>query len=261
MYEFEFEGYSPKQCEAYLKRIDAEFDGKADLENLNRLIRLHQARVPFEDLALKEGWGKVETDREALFKKIVKDRRGGFCFELNGAFLLLLKGLGYDVAGLMCRVGVPFIGSLLRLDHCGILAVIEGQEYYLDVGMGGPKPAWAVKMTGEREPVDGVCFWVEDTYRGWKMLKNDMKDSDGACIIIAPVAMLPEDLHANCKDLVARGDSLFHNVRMVNINTDDGFVMIENDTIKISREGKASERTFTEEEYPGLLKEYFGLIR
>lgn len=54
MYEFEFEGYTKEQCDLYLERIEAEFDGKADLENLNHLIVCHQRTVPFENLAMSE---------------------------------------------------------------------------------------------------------------------------------------------------------------------------------------------------------------
>ena len=94
MYEFVFDGFSKEQCEAYLKRIKASFDGNITLDNLNALIFQHQITVPFEDLAVYENWGTVNLEPEALFHKIVTEHRGGFCFELNGAFLLLLKDSG-----------------------------------------------------------------------------------------------------------------------------------------------------------------------
>ena len=271
MYEFQFEGYQPQQCEQYLQRIGANYDGNPTLENLDMLIRKHQQTVPFENLALVMNWGTVDNTPEALYKKIVEERRGGFCFELNGAFLLLLKGLGYDAVGVMARVGVPFIGELLRLDHHGIIVRLDGKSYYCDVGMGGPKADWAVEFTDSgysreaAEPVKttrhGQTYWVEDTYEGWKMLKNQGSDSDGSVIIFAPVPMLPMDFIANCKDLVGRGDTVFHNIRMVNLCLEDGYIDIKNNTLKISRSGQVTETEFAEEEFEEILKKHFGIIR
>ena len=101
MYDFIFDGYTKEQCDKYLERIEADFDGQITLENLDHLIFQHQTTVPFENLAMSDNWGTIDLDPDALFKKIVTDHRGGFCFELNGAFVLLLKGLGFDAVSLI----------------------------------------------------------------------------------------------------------------------------------------------------------------
>ncbi len=257
MYEFRFDGFSAEQCNAYLKRIGADFNGEATLENLNDLIVKHQSTVPFENLALISGWGTVDLAPDSLYKKIVEDHRGGFCFELNGAFTLLLKGLGYDVVGVMARVGLPFLGFLTPLYHRGILVTIEGNEYYCDVGMGGPKPAFAVPMTGEKLTKYGKKFWIEDTERGWKMLKNDYKGSDGSCLIFAPVPMLPSDFYGNCRELLNDKNTIFYTMRQVNLTLIDGYIQIVNNTLTIQKGDKKEEREFDEAEFPSLLKELF----
>ena len=270
MYEFQFDGYNKEQCDKYLKRIGADFNGKIDLANLDMLVSRHQKAVPFENLAVCMDCGTVDLDPDALFQKIVLEHRGGFCFELNGAFLLLLKGLGYDVVGCMARVGVPFIEELLYLDHRAVIARLEGKTYLCDVGMGGPKADWAVEFSMDRlkegeEPVrssrHGQTYWVEDTYEGWKMLKNEGSDSDGSCIIFAPVPMLPKDFEANCQYLVSRGNTLFHEVRMVNVCLDDGYIDLKNNTLKIAHGDHVEIRDFPEEEFSDILKEYFGIIK
>ncbi len=259
MYEFTFEGYSKEQCEQYLSRIHASFDGNVTKENLDDLIFCHQKAVPFEDLAVCEKWGTVDLEPDALFKKIVTEHRGGFCFELNGAFLLLLKGLGYDAVGVVCRVGIPFFGNLRRLDHRGIMVTLDGRDYYCDVGMGGPKPDKAVPLSGEKITVGKNNYWIEDTDKGWKMLKNDLKGEDSSCIIFAPVAMLPFDFYGNCLDMLERGDTIFHTTRMVNIVTDDGFIETSNNTLSINKNGEETKRDFHEDEFPEILKEYYGI--
>jgi len=268
MYEFTFEGFSKEQCEAYLARIGADFDGQLTRENLDMLVSAHQKAVPFENLALCMDFGTVDLDPDALYKKIVLDRRGGFCFELNGGFLLLLKGLGYDAVGCMARVGIPFIGDLLNLDHRGTIVRLEGKTYFCDVGMGGPKADWAVEFSMEhmadgeeplKETRHGQTYWVEDTYEGWKMLKNQGSDSDGSCIIFAPIPMLPKDFVANCQNLCSRGNTLFHEVRMVNVCRENGYIDLKNNTLKIADGDNVTSRDFAEEEFPEILERYFGI--
>ena len=279
MYEFTFEGFTKEQCDAYLKRIGAEYDGQPTLDNLDMLISAHQKAVPFENLALCMNFGTVDLDPTALFRKIVTEHRGGFCFELNGGFLLLLKGLGYDAVGCMARVGIPFIGELLNLDHRGVIVRLEGKTYFCDVGMGGPKADWAVEFSMERQtsfaagmespdpaaarPLKqtrhGQTYWVEDKDEGWKMLKNEGSDSDGSCIIFAPIPMLPKDFVANCPYLVTRGNTLFHDVRMVNVCRENGYVDLKNNTLKIADGEQVTQRDFPEEEFPAVLEQYFGI--
>ena len=272
MYEFRFEGYSIEQCDKYLKRIGVEIPAEGfptDLEHLDMLVSRHQKAVPFENLALCMNWGTVDLDPDALFSKIVQNRRGGFCFELNGAFLLLLKGLGYDAVSCMARVGIPFIGDLLYLDHRAVIVRLNKKTYLCDVGMGGPKADWAVEFSmkplehGEK-PLKttrhGQTYWVEDTDEGWKMLKNEGSDSDGSCIIFAPIPMLPKDFEANCQFLVTRGNTLFHEVRMVNVCLEDGYIDLKNNTLKIAHGDQTETRDFPEEEFSDILKKHFGIL-
>ena len=259
MYEFEFEGFTKEQCDAYLERIGAEYDGNPTLENLNHLIFQNQSMIPFENLAVYDHYGTVNLDPDALFKKIVTDHRGGFCFELNGAFTLLLKGLGYDVVSLMARVGVPFIGKLFPLYHRAVWVTIDGKDYFCDVGMGGPKPSFAVPMSGEKQRVGNQCYWIEDTDRGWKMLKSDGKGDDGAVIIFAPIAFLPLDFYPPCRDLLESGNSIFHQMRMLNLTTKDGFIRLDGTTLTIRKGEEETKREVEEAEFPEVLKSYFGI--
>jgi len=107
----------------------------------------------------------------------------------------------------------------------------------------------------------GQTYWIEDTYEGWKMLKNAGSESDGSVIIFNPVRMLPMDFAANCKDLVQRGNTIFHKERMVNIcRENNGYVDIRNNILKESDGINVTQREYSEEEFTRILKEYFGII-
>jgi N-hydroxyarylamine O-acetyltransferase len=89
---------------AYLDRVGVSATG--DAAGLRTLHLAHQRTVPFENLSihLAEPISLAEAD---LIAKIVHGRRGGFCYELNGTFALLLEALGARVSRVACRVYGP----------------------------------------------------------------------------------------------------------------------------------------------------------
>jgi N-hydroxyarylamine O-acetyltransferase len=119
----------------YLERIGATRPAAADEAALAQLQLLHLRSVPFENLSIHLG-EPIVLEPAALVDKLVERRRGGFCYELNGAYAALLSALGYDVALLAARVhgggglGPPF-------DHLALRADLGGAGTWLtDVGFG-----------------------------------------------------------------------------------------------------------------------------
>ncbi|HXZ76367.1 MAG TPA: arylamine N-acetyltransferase, partial [Streptosporangiaceae bacterium] len=108
----------------------------SDAANLRTLHRAHQLTVPFENLSIHLA-EPISLDEDDLLNKIVTRRRGGFCYELNGAFALLLLALGAQVARVAARVygdgrlSPPF-------DHLALVArLADGSGPWLaDVGFG-----------------------------------------------------------------------------------------------------------------------------
>ena len=125
--------------------------------------------------------------------------------------------------------------------------------------MGGIKPKWPVSFSGEKRGEPGKSYWIEDTDKGWKMLKNDTKDNNGACVIIAPIAMLPFDFYGNCDDMLNRGDTIFHTTRKVNIDTENGYVEIADNIIKVVDGDNVTSWEYDDSELPELLKKYYGI--
>ena len=125
---------------AYLHRIGAALPARPDTAALRDLQIHHLRSVPFENLSVHFGEDIVLEDG-ALVAKIVERRRGGFCYELNGAFASLLRDLGFRVALLQARVldadgrpGIPY-------DHLGLLVETteqdgDTQRLFADVGFG-----------------------------------------------------------------------------------------------------------------------------
>jgi N-hydroxyarylamine O-acetyltransferase len=80
----------------YLRRLDLDDPGPPSAEALNALHRAHVERVPYETIEIQVQRPTTVDPHEAAHR-IVELRRGGYCYQLNGAFSLLLAALGYDV--------------------------------------------------------------------------------------------------------------------------------------------------------------------
>jgi N-hydroxyarylamine O-acetyltransferase len=113
---------SPQDVDAYLARIGGGRPERADAAALRDLQLGHLLSVPFENLSVHLGEPLVLADGP-LLEKIVGARRGGFCYELNGAFAALLRGLGFGVTLLQARVfgdggrlGIPYDHLALRVE-------------------------------------------------------------------------------------------------------------------------------------------------
>jgi N-hydroxyarylamine O-acetyltransferase len=117
----------------YLRRIGATAPTKPDLESLADLMRRHLATVPFENLSIHLG-EPIVLDEDALLAKIVGRNRGGFCYELNGAFAALLRHLGYAVTVLAARVITP-VGLGPPFDHMTLRVDLD-EPWLTDVGFG-----------------------------------------------------------------------------------------------------------------------------
>lgn len=124
------------RTDAYLRRIAAERPAAPTTRALHDLHLAHLRAVPFENLSIHLG-EDIELTEDSLVAKVVDARRGGFCYELNGAFAALLTALGFEVTLLQARVyddagrpGIPYDHMALRV------RTSDGGDWLADVGFG-----------------------------------------------------------------------------------------------------------------------------
>ena len=120
----------------YLERIGLNGTRlAADEESLALIHRQHLLHVPFENLDIH--WNRpIVLDTEKFYCKIVSGKRGGFCYELNGAFNVLLRSLGFQTRIVSARVFGAERGFGPEFDHAAIIVTIGEIEYLADVGFG-----------------------------------------------------------------------------------------------------------------------------
>ena len=119
----------------YLNRIHADVDPEPTLPTLRTLHEQHLYAAPFENLDIHFGV-PIVLDQDTILAKVVTRRRGGFCYELNGAFAWLLSELGYDVTMLSAEVARPHGGFGIPFDHMVLTVDIDGSSWLVDVGFG-----------------------------------------------------------------------------------------------------------------------------
>ncbi len=120
----------------YLERIKVrKSDITADLLTLRLLQLQHLLNVPFENLDIH--WRRpINIDTSQFYKKIVTEKRGGFCYELNGLFNDLLQDIGFQTRVVSARVFGGEKGFGPEFDHAAIIVRIGDVEYLADVGFG-----------------------------------------------------------------------------------------------------------------------------
>ncbi|ATD01599.1 arylamine N-acetyltransferase family protein [Pseudoalteromonas spongiae] len=111
---------------------------------ISALYKAHIATFPFNsaNVILKEN---LSLEPEALFDRVVTNRRGGYCFEHNKVFYLALKALGFTVRPLITRVLLDGNEQNGRL-HRVTLLEYQGKQYIVDVGFGVLNPRFIVPL-------------------------------------------------------------------------------------------------------------------
>ncbi len=127
----------------YFARVGYTGSEAPTSETLQALVTAHLRHIPFENLDPLMGIPVGDLSATALFDKMVRRRRGGYCFEHNGLMRYVLSDLGFDVQALSARVvwmredGLdgpppPQTHELLSVRIPG-----DVQRYLVDVGFGG----------------------------------------------------------------------------------------------------------------------------
>lgn len=122
---------------AYLARIGVRGPVAPSLATLRELHARHAEHIPFENLSPFLG-EPVALDLASLEDKLVRRRRGGWCFEHNLLFAHVLASIGFTVKRLAARVrwNQP-PGTVGPRSHMLIEVRVDGEPYIADVGFGG----------------------------------------------------------------------------------------------------------------------------
>ncbi|QDZ12341.1 arylamine N-acetyltransferase family protein [Devosia ginsengisoli] len=136
---------------AYFERIGFAGSIAPTLATLELIHALHPAAIPFENLNPLLGL-PVNLDLASIEKKLLTEKRGGYCYEHNLLLMAVLRELDFSVRGLAARVLWSDPSAVDRPPTHMLLAVeIGGATYIADVGFGGLTLTAPLKLKSETE--------------------------------------------------------------------------------------------------------------
>ena len=232
--------------DAYLARIGYSGSHEPTLATLRGLHVRHLLTVPFENLDIH--WKRpIVVDTQRFLQKIIDERRGGFCYELNGAFAWLLRELGFDVAMLSARVPTADGGLGPPFDHMTLLVTIDNTRWLADVGFGDSflHPLNLDGDNGEFEIVRG---------EEWGVRRNGRTEY--------LFTLEPRELHEfapMCEYQQHSPASGFTKKRVCSRATEWGRVTLSDAKLIITRDGVREEIPVAAEEWNDVLRETFGI--
>lgn len=267
----------PSQLAPYLARIGLSAPAPITPRGLAEMQLAHREHIPFENLAIPLAEG-VSCDSDAVFAKLVEQRRGGFCFEHNQLFVDMLGAAGFSARLLLARVLLGNPVDLPPRTHCLVLAHFGDEVWIADAGFGGsyapPMPlldgAFAesgdgahhrLRQLGPEGALPGA--WLLER-KGPQAATDGRAQSDTAweaqyVFDLAEVA--PADMALGCHWSATHPSSRFTNLTVVSRCLPNGFVSCVDREMTRWRNGRPAQKiTLTgPEAYRAMLRDEFGV--
>jgi N-hydroxyarylamine O-acetyltransferase len=248
---------------SYLARIDYSGATSPSVETLRAVHRAHLLTVPFENLDVALG-RKIVIDEGAFVCKIVDQRRGGFCYELNGAFAALLRALGFHVTLLSARAARQGGGEGAEFDHLTLrvdLSSDQGDRWLADVGF-GELFLEPLRIEPDREQLDPAGTFR--LVRLGERLQLEKATEEGRWRRQYSFTLQPrrlEDFADMCHYQQTSPDSHFTQNSICSRATPDGRITLSGMKFIVTRNGRREERILgSERERSDLLREHFAIL-
>ena len=227
---------------AYLFRIG--YTGPIDPtpETLRLVHRAHLETVPFENLDIGLG-RRIAIGTEAFVRKVVSQRRGGFCYELNGAFAALLQAMGFRVTLLSARIPRMDGSEGPEFDHL-TLGVDLDQPWLADVGFGDGFLEPLLLKPGIAQKQDQATFRITENY------DLQRRQPDGTWRTDYRFSLTPrsiEDFADMCHFHQTSPDSHFTQKRVCTLATPGGRITLSGTKLIVTSNGIRHERMLTSE--------------
>jgi N-hydroxyarylamine O-acetyltransferase len=244
---------------AYLKRI--RYSGSTDPspETLGRIHRAHMLAVPFEnlDIPLKR---PIVCEEASFLRKIVEQHRGGFCYEMNGAFAALLRALGFRVTLLSARVPRADGSDGPEFDHLTLRVDLD-EPWLADVGFGDSFIEPLRLRTAIEQEQFGRRYRIMEA-EGSLHLQCDEGGAQWRpeySFSLTPRQL--SDFAKMCHYHQTSPESPFTRKKVCSIATENGRVTLSDTRLIVTRNGQKKESVVTsEDERRDLLRDQFGVV-
>ncbi|WP_298694162.1 arylamine N-acetyltransferase [uncultured Sulfuricurvum sp.] len=236
----------------YLSRIGYEGEVRTDVTTLTKLMQCQLRTIVFENTEVQSG--RIPSlVPEDIVKKVIVNRRGGYCYEINGVFAMALTAIGFEWY---------FAGARSMLyptrrpkTHMVLIVRVEGRDYLCDTGFGGYALRAPMEIKEGETVQDGDRFRLEildGEYVLGAMVQGEWQRLYG--FALQPQEWIEFSL-ANYFNATSP-DTIFTQKKIAIMQTPQGRKILVDDELKLIEDGKLEK---LEVEYESALKEYFGL--
>ncbi len=243
---------------AYFERIG--WDGATDvgLDTLSRLVLAHMRSIPFENLDVLLG-RPVRLDLGSLEAKLVRARRGGYCFEHATLLAAVLERLEFRPSRHSARVTMASPRSTSPRTHMFLTVPLDEGRFVVDSGFGSLAPPFPVPLLDrELTHSDDATHWMTRDQGFWVL-----RAKSGGETIDAWASTLEEDHPIDFElanhYIATHPASAFVNRILMRALVDGGRVTVMNRDVTIWRDGVARASQLTDRAaLRALLVEHFG---
>ena len=246
----------------YLKRIGIDsIENRQSYNVLAKLQFAHLTTVPYENLDLIHGV-PLSLRLEDIYKKVVENHRGGYCFEVNCLFEWLLKAFGFETTAYFARFWRGEEGIPMKR-HRIVRAELPDGSYICDVGIGSKAPKFPLKLEADTVQTGyGESYkMVRDKDFGW-MVYELTKGEWQKYYSFHEIPAEEIDFATTSYYCEAHPESKFNKAHIISVKTETGRLTINDRDYK---EFTGDDVTFIEENMSDerikeILKDKFGLI-
>jgi len=210
--------------DAYFARIRWSGSVSPDLATLTELLGAHTRAIPFENFDALLG-RRVRLDLDSLQEKLVRRRRGGYCFEHATLFGVVLEALGFNVENHLARVVLRAPKTAVPRTHMVNLIELPEGKFVADPGFGGPGTTTPIPLAGQ-----GGSHWFDRDGPDW-MLRGPAGD----LWVTEFAPAYPIDFEMSNHYVATHPDSIFTRNLMLNRFTQEGRVSLMNRDASIRR--------------------------
>jgi N-hydroxyarylamine O-acetyltransferase len=245
--------------DSYFERMNYKGGREASEGNLRDIHIAHTLNVPFENLDVFYR-RPILLDGASLYKKMVEERRGGYCFEMNGIFSLVLHAMGFKVTNLLAKVTIDGVHYTTKT-HQAILVETGGTKWLADVGFGNEgmiAPLILEENTEQPQFAHTYRLLTHSTF-GYVLQK---KDEDGYHPLYAFTLdeCSPEDFLMSNHFTSTFPESFFLKMRMCTMPTKEGRITLTDSHFKVVKNNDVLDTPITNDyEFTAALKKHFGL--
>ena len=242
--------------DAYLTRVGYDGDLTPTADTLRALHRAHAATIPFENLDIVLG-RTIPLDIASLQEKLLRHRRGGYCFEHNLLFAALLERIGFGVKRLAARVQPGKPGPRT---HMLLIVEAEGAKWLADVGFGAALIEPIPFRDGAVSHQGGWTYGLDSRDDGTWLLRSSTPDGWVDLYAFTLEPQRPVDYVVHNHYTATHPDSPFVGQAVAIRTTPEVRHTLRGREISTSRpDGTSERRDLTDEDLPGVLRQTFGI--